>query len=198
MELCGGREAFVAQLDAYFGYGADPIEQLSDPPWDEARARGLALGRFDGTNNEVAIETPYAYAYAGAPDRTAEIVSGVMKYHYSDRPGGLPGNDDSGGLSSWYVWNAIGLFPVPGQELFLIGSPLFEEVEIQIGTSRLRIAVRRSGEGAIYLASIRLNGVALDRAFLSYAEVHGGGTLAIELTDAPGSFTPSELPPSYP
>ena len=57
----------MQKLDRFFGYGAAPALQLREPPWDEARARGMALGRFDGVNNEVMLETPYAYRYAGRP-----------------------------------------------------------------------------------------------------------------------------------
>ena len=195
--LCGGREAFIAQADAFFGFGARPVEQLRDPPWDEVRERGLRLGRFDGVNNEVTLETPYAYHYAGEPDRTAEIVAGVMAYHFSDTPGGLPGNDDSGALSSWYVWNAIGLFPVPGQGLFLVGSPIFDSVQLTVGGITFRIRVSRSNEEAIYPDKLRLNGGELCRTFLTYAEVLQGGALEIYLTDRPRSFVPTELPPSY-
>ena len=84
----------------------------------------MDLGRFDGTNTEVAMETPYARHFVGCPDHTARIVNGVLRLHYRDSCGGLPGNDDSGALSSWYVWNAIGLFPVAGQGIVrLAGHP---------------------------------------------------------------------------
>jgi predicted alpha-1,2-mannosidase len=195
--LCGGARGLVSRLDGYFGYGAPPVAQLGDPPWDAARDAGLALGRFDGINNEVALEAPFAYGYAGAPWRTAEIVDAVMRYQFNDSPGGLPGNDDSGALSSWYVWNATGLFPVPGQGIFWIGCPVFDGVEFRIGEDLFRIRAAGRGTRTIHLRSVRLNGRPLGRTYLRYDEVLSGGELDLSLGEKPGDFTVMELPPSY-
>ena len=70
------------------------------------------------------MEAPWAYHYAGRPDRTAEVVHAAVHNQFGTGRGGLPGNDDSGGLSSWYVWASLGLFPVAGQNLFLVNAPV--------------------------------------------------------------------------
>ena len=194
--LSGGPAKFAGQLDSFFGYGKEPVMQLGAPPWEPARSEAIKTGRFDGVNNEVTLETPYAYHYLGMPDKTAEVVSGVMEFHFSDKPGGLPGNDDSGGLSSWYSWNAIGLFPVPGQGIFFVGSPLFKHVVLMVGTKRFTIEVDKPSDEAIYPAAIEINGKDVRRTFLTYREVLNGGSLRIVLTGERGSFTPEELPPS--
>ena len=106
------------------------------------------------------LETPYAYHYAGRPDRSAEIVRAVMRHHFADSPGGLPGNDDSGALCAWYVWNAVDLFPVPGQGIFLLGSPTVERAEQTTGARSLQVARAADGPGAAYLHAVRLNGEA--------------------------------------
>ena len=106
------------------------------------------------------LETPYAYHYAGRPDRSAEIVRAVMRHHFADSPGGLPGNDDSSALSAWYVWNAVGLFPVPGQGIFLLGSPTVERAELTTGARSLQVSRAADGPGAAYLHAVRLNGEA--------------------------------------
>ena len=72
------------------------------------------------------MEAPWAYHYAGRPDRTTEVVRAVLDGAFGIGRGGLPGNDDSGGLSSWYVWASLGLFPVAGQSLFLVNAPSFD------------------------------------------------------------------------
>ena len=72
------------------------------------------------------LETPYAYTTPAAPTGAPRFVRAVMRHHFFDSPGGLPGNDDSGALCAWYVWNAVDLFPVPGQGIFLLGSPTVE------------------------------------------------------------------------
>ena len=79
--LAGGAARFVQKLDRFFGYGAAPALQLREPPWDEARARGMALGRFDGVNNEVMLETP-RLSLRRPPGRSAEIVRAVMRHHF--------------------------------------------------------------------------------------------------------------------
>ena len=99
IELAGGDEAFVDKLDQFFGY--------SEPP------DGSTVFRFEGLNNEPDMETPYAYIFAGRHDRSAEVVRAVLRYQFTTGRGGLPGNDDSGGLSSWYVWSALGIFRSP-------------------------------------------------------------------------------------
>ncbi len=94
--------------------------------------RGYALNRFEGLNNEPDMEAPWAYHYAGRPDRTAEVVHAAVHNQFGIGRGGLPGNDDSGGLSAWYVWAALGLFPVAGQSLFLINAPSFRAAELAV------------------------------------------------------------------
>ncbi|MEM6886056.1 MAG: glycoside hydrolase domain-containing protein, partial [Verrucomicrobiota bacterium] len=130
--LCGSKQQFVDMLNQFFGYGEPPCQQLEYPPDPEVEKAGYALRRFTGMNNEPDMETMYAYIYAGRHDRTAEVVHALMKYAYTTGRGGLPGNDDSGALSSWYVWSAMGVFPVSGQDLYLIGSPLFGRSEIKL------------------------------------------------------------------
>ena len=196
IDLAGGRARFVELLDRFFGFGAAPVRQLADPPWDNARAAGMALGRFDGTNNEVAIETPYAYLYAGRHDRTVDVIRGVTGFHYAATPGGLPGNDDSGALSSWYVWAVLGLMPVPGQGIFLLGSPHLSACEITLGERRFCVDAPGARADRPYVSSATLNGRDLDRAFLSYDEVLRGGTLRLRMTDRPTAFGRKQVPPS--
>ena len=78
------------------------------------------------------MEVPWAYHYVGRPDRTTEVVHALLHSAFGSGRGGLPGNDDSGGLSSWYVWASIGLFPVAGQSLFLVNAPSFDRTSIQV------------------------------------------------------------------
>ena len=118
-----------------------------------------------------------------------------MRHHFADSPGGLPGNDGSGALSVWYVWNAVGLFPVPGQGIFLLGSPTVERAELTTGERALTISAAADGPGALYLHAVRLNGEGLDRTWLTYDEVLGGGRLELRLGSDPTRFRPLSLPP---
>ncbi len=130
--LAGGDDAFVAMLDAFFGFGTGAVTQPGRRPAAEEMAAGYALNRFEGLNNEPDMEAPWAYHYAGRPDRTAEVVHAALTWQFGTGAGGLPGNDDSGGLSSWYVWASLGLFPVAGQSLFLVNAPAFARAALRV------------------------------------------------------------------
>ena len=199
--LAGGDDAFVGMLDAFFGFGAEPVRQPGVRPGLEELANGYALGRFEGLNNEPDMEAPWAYQYAGRPDRTAEVVHAAVHQQFGTGRGGLPGNDDSGGLSSWYVWASLGLFPVAGQNLFLVNAPSFAESEIRLGEGDLRIETTgfvepHAGGPAQYVQSVALNGDRLDRTWLRGDEVHRGGRLLVELGPEPSDWGRNARPPS--
>ncbi|WP_287270887.1 glycoside hydrolase domain-containing protein, partial [Microbacterium sp.] len=106
--------------------------------------------------------------------------------------GGLPGNDDSGGLSSWYVWASLGLFPVAGQNLVLLNAPSWRDAEIDVPGGTFAIHTRDFREptpdGPIqYVQSMTLDGRPLDRAWLTMDRLHRGGELVVTLGDRPGA-----------
>ena len=140
--MVGGDEAFVGMLDAFFGYGAPRVAQPGRRPGSAEMAAGYLLNRFEGLNNEPDMEAPWSYHYAGRPDRTAEIVHAALTWQFGTGRGGLPGNDDSGGLSSWYVWASLGLFPVAGQNLFLVNAPAFSRATLHLGDRDFVIETR--------------------------------------------------------
>jgi putative alpha-1,2-mannosidase len=158
---------------------------------------GYALNRFEGFNNEPDIETPYAYIYAGRHDRTAEVVRAGMKYMFTTGRGGLPGNNDSGGLTSCYIWNAIGLFPVTGQPIFLIGSPLFDAISLQLNGKTFEIEVENNAEDHIYVQCATLNGEPINRAYIKVDELYSGGVLKLTMAPHPSVWAHKTRPPSY-
>lgn len=199
----GGDEAYVALLDRFFGFGAEPVTLPGLRPSDEELNRGYALGRFEGLNNEPDMEAPWGYHYAGRPDRTAEVVHAALHQRFGTGPGGLPGNDDSGGLSSWYVWASLGLFPVAGQNLTLLSTPSWSEASVAVGGHQLDIVTRGFREPSAdtapqYVASVSLNGVEHPRPWLTGAELAAGGQLVMTLADAPTEWGTSIRPPSSP
>lgn len=201
IELAGGEQSFIELLDRFFGFGAAPVKQLGAPPFGSEVAAGYALNRFEGLNNEPDIEAPWAYHYAGRPDRTAEIVHGILQHQFGVGRGGLPGNDDSGGLSSWFVWASVGLFPVAGQSLFLLHPPAFERSTISTGAGELVIETdgfedRAPGSAPQYIVAVSLDGTPLDRSWLSGAEVRRGRVLRIRLANEPSTWATASRPPS--
>lgn len=195
--LHGGDAPFARDLERFFGYGAAPVRQPADPDdWKHAN-QGLALNRFQGFNNEPDMETPYAFVYAGRHDRACEVIRNALANQFHPGRGGLPGNNDSGGLTSAYVWNAIGLFPVAGQPCVLIGSPIFDAVRVRLPDAEFGITARGAATGDIYVRGATLNGRPLDRAWLTMKEFLRGGELALEMGSTPGDWARKHRPPSY-
>ena len=173
IEKCGGSEAFVSRLDTFFGKG------------------------YFNINNEPGFLTPCLYNYAGRPDRTAEIVTGLMKKYYTDRPDGLPGNDDSGAMSSWYAFQAMGFFPVAGQDVYLIGTPRFSRTILNLGNDKKLIIIAENlSEKNIYIESATLNGMPLDPCWFRHSDIAPGGTLKLTMAAKPGGWGTRVRPPS--
>lgn len=203
--LAGGDDAFVAMLDRFFGYGAEPVVQPGERPGAAEMAAGYALDRFEGLNNEPDMEAPWAYHYAGRPDRTAEVVHAAVHQRFGTGPGGLPGNDDSGGLSSWYVWASLGLFPVAGQSLFLVNAPAVPESRLHVPGGVLTVettgfATTGPPTSPRYVRAAWFDGRPLTRTWLPAAQVRDGGRLLLELGPEPGAWgtAPRDRPPSSP
>ncbi|MBL7200196.1 MAG: glycoside hydrolase family 92 protein [Anaerolineae bacterium] len=190
---------FVADLDRFFGYGAPPVVQPTDPADRDHMRWGHSLNRFEGYNNEPDIETPYAYLYAGRHDRAAEVVRAGIRFMYTTGRGGLPGNNDSGGLTSCYVWNAVGLFPVTGQPVMLIGSPIFDRATLQVGRRAFTVQAVGNSEENLYVQGATLNGAPIDRAYITVDELLAGGTLTLTMGPLPSGWArhPASRPPSY-
>ena len=206
--LSGGDKAFIRTLDEFFGFDAPPVTQVGRRPSTAEMAAGYALNRFEGLNNEPDMEAPWAYHYAGRPDRTAQVVQSALTWQFGTGPGGLPGNDDSGGLSSWYVWASLGLFPVAGQNLFLVNAPAFERATLRVGEQEFVIETSGHRELPIgadgvdrdppvqYVQSATLNGRPLHAAHLSGTDVHRGGRLHLRLGPEPSEWGTAIRPPS--
>jgi putative alpha-1,2-mannosidase len=154
------------------------------------------------------MEAPWAYHYAGRPDRTAQVVHSALTWQFGTGPGGLPGNDDSGGLSSWYVWASLGLFPVAGQNLFLVNAPAFPRSVLRIGDREFVVETSGHRETPVgsdglevepppqYVQSATLDGRPLEVAHLTAVQVHRGGRLHLVLGPEPSSWGTRVRPPS--
>jgi putative alpha-1,2-mannosidase len=197
--IAGNREAFVRNLDTFFGYGAPPVRQNEDPHNTAGMRAGEALSRFEGFNNETDMETPYAYIYAGRHDRTAEICRLGMDAMFAPGRGGICGNDDSGGLSAMYLCNTLGLFPASGLPYLFIGSPGLKEscLHLRNGNSFTVRSGNYSRENR-YVKEARLNGKPLSRAWLWVEELMAGGTLDLEMSPRPEAWDREPPPVLFP
>ena len=105
-----------------------------------------------GQGNEPAVGTPWVYDSAGAPWKTQRVVRQIVSTLYSPTPGGEPGNDDLGAMSSWYVWATLGLYPqTPGVPMLALGAPLFTSAVVHAGANTLTIKAPKAGDAAPYI-----------------------------------------------
>jgi predicted alpha-1,2-mannosidase len=197
IRLMGGRAAFNAKLDQLFveQYGTSKYKFLSQFP----DATGL-IGLY-AQGNEPSFHIPYLYDFSGEPWKTQQRVREIMNVWYGDGPLGIPGDDDGGATSSWFVLSAMGFYPVtPGSPVYEIGSPIFEKTSVRLGNGRL-FTVIANGVSARnkYIQSALLNGKPLDKPWFSHAEIANGGTLVLNMSDQPNrqwGSAPKDAPPS--
>lgn len=133
--------------------------------------------------NEPGILEPWQFSAAGRADLTQLHTRKIMRFAYSVEPDGMPGNDDFGALSSWYVWAAVGLYPLPGSKQYILGSPSFAEINITVGVTGsdvLSVVAHGASDAAIYVAKAQINGRSIDLAkapYIEHAEIVSGGLL---------------------
>lgn len=184
IEIAGGKENFVKLLDRFFGYGRPDVIQPSDPKDIDYIQNTMKKGIFEGFNNESDTESPFSYIYAGRHDRTCEIVRAGMKYMFTEGKGGIPGNNDSDALSSYYVFMALGIFPVAGQNLFLIGSPFVDSAVISLSNGKkLEIEVNGNSEDNIYVKSVSFNGKEINNFSIPADVLMQGGKMEFTMTN---------------
>ena len=141
-------------------------------------------------DNEPNFHIPYLFNYAGKPSKTQEWISKIREEFFTDGVGGLPGNDDLGSMSSWYVFNALGFYPVtPGVPQYNIGTPMFKKVTIHLpnGNDFVIRAENVSKENK-YIQSASLNGKALNNYWFSHAELEKGADLVLEMGPQPSDW----------
>ena len=141
IEACGGKEAFIKRLDTFFA------------------------NKHYNVANEPSFLTPYLYHWVGRPDLSVERINQIVHDNYDDTPNGLPGNDDSGAMSSWLVFNMMGIYPVAGQNLYLVGSPMIPAYTIHLPNGKKLKVVAKGEEWKM--------------ASLNHQQLLDGGTLML-------------------
>ncbi len=178
ISLSGGSKRFVQHLDSLFTmYLPDSFFAETE----DITREGIIGNYIHG--NEPSHHVPYLFNYAGAPRKTQYWVRHIMDTKYLGTPGGLSGNDDCGQMSAWYIFSALGFYPVaPGSDRYDLGSPLIKEAEINLENGKcFRItAVNQSPEN-VYVKKIELNGVKLDRLYITHSEIMCGGQLVFHM-----------------
>lgn len=175
IELFGGNEPFVDQLDALF---------LADEALNEGASADITgmIGQY-AHGNEPSHHTLYLYPYTGLQYKTAEKVREVCREFYTTRPDGLIGNEDCGQMSAWYIFTALGFYPVhPTAGEYVFGSPLCAEAVIHtVDGTDFKVVARNNSEENIYIQSVTLNGKPYHKFWISHADIMKGGELVFEM-----------------
>ncbi len=168
--LLGGNQPFTARLDTF--YNMSPV--ITPPKY--VGVVGTIGQHVQG--NQPSHHVPYFYDYAGKPWKTQETVRKVLNL-YRTGPGGICGNEDMGSLSSWYIFSAMGFYPVtPGNTSYAIGSPLIGEVTLHLQNDKtFTIIAENTSDKNKYIQSATLNGKPFNRAWIDHAEIMAGGIL---------------------
>jgi predicted alpha-1,2-mannosidase len=183
--LMGGPAAATAKLETFF-------DQLN-------------AGRFepyDWSGNEPSLWSPWEFDYFGAPWQTEDAVRRIVTTQYHDAPVNEPGNDDLGAISSWYVWAALGLYPVtPGTANLALASPLFPQASIELPDGKLLdLSAPGASTGAPYVHSLTVGGTASNDPWLPASVLSTGATLDFVVSAAPDrtwGAAPGDAPPSF-
>jgi putative alpha-1,2-mannosidase len=130
--------------------------------------------------NEPSFLTPCLYHWIGRPDLTSDRVRQIITENYTDKPDGLPGNDDSGAMSSWLAFHMMGLYPNAGQSYYLLHAPLIPEWTLLLSNGKsIRGIIKGKGT---HFEKVTLNGKLLSDARLEHSDLMGGGELVFYLS----------------
>jgi predicted alpha-1,2-mannosidase len=183
--MFGSREAFLTALEGFFDPApAEEAAALAQPTYE---LRYMPRNHY-WPSNEPDIQAPFLFARAGRPDLTAKWSDWARDTYFSSEPDGVPGNDDGGTLGSWFVLSAAGLYPVPGSDQWIIGSPIFPKLELQLPVGTFTIEASGVSAENIYVQSATLNGKPLERAEFRQSDLISGGKLVLTMGPSPSSW----------
>lgn len=179
ISLTGGNKAFVAKLDTFF-----TVSYQSGALNDNASG---FVGQY-AHGNEPSHHVAYLYACAGEPWKTQKYVAYIMNELYNDSSSGYAGNDDCGEMSAWYVFGALGFYPVnPVSGEYVIGTPMLEEAVIQLPDRKtFTVKAPRKEDNEVYICSMKLNGEKYTKNYITYQDIMKGGILEFVMTASPG------------
>lgn len=187
INLYGSDEKFVAKMDSVFNntdsvapgtYGGMIHEMIE---MKEAKMGQYAHG------NQPIQHMPYLYNYAGEPWKSQYWLRQIMSRLYNSTPDGFPGDEDQGGMSSWYVLSALGIYAVcPGTDQYVIGSPVFRRATITMENgNKFTIEAPDNSRENVYIAHATLNGVPHDKNYITYSDINKGGKLELRMSATP-------------
>ena len=179
IELLGGDVPFADKLDQLFTVESIKSEDAS------ADISGL-IGQY-AHGNEPGHHTTYLYAFVGQQWKTARLVRQILTTLYSDQPDGLSGNEDCGQMSAWYVFSAMGMYPVnPAAGIYVFGSPVIDEATIAVhGGKSFTIVTKNNSPENLYIQSVELNGKPYSKSYITHPDIIAGGELTFVMGPQP-------------
>lgn len=180
ISLTGGVERFGERLDSMFTY--EPTDRTKLPIFSTGMIGQYAHG------NEPGHHIIYLFNRINQPWKTQKYAAEVMRSLYTNEPSGLCGNEDCGQMSSWYVFSALGFYPVdPISGRYEIGSPLFPEAKLHLGNGKtFTIIAHNAGEENPYIQSVHVNGKPYDKSYITHQIIVQGDTVSFEMGNQPG------------
>ena len=172
--LFGGADNLVRAVDAMFA----ARDTRAEGEYNKSADISGLIGQYVH-GNEPSHHIPYLYALAGRPDKTAETVRKICSELYGASPDGLCGNDDCGQMSAWYLFSAMGFYPVnPNGLEYVVGAPQIGRAEISLpGGKKFTVVAHGLSEENKYVSAVSLNGKPLKGGVISHADILAGGKL---------------------
>jgi len=170
INLMGGNQKFTAKLDTFF--------TLANKPGDvNGNASGF-IGQY-AHGNEPSHHIAYLYNYAGQPWKTQFYVAKVLNELYNNSSSGYQGNEDCGQMASWYIFSSMGFYPVnPANGVYALGSPILKDAIMQLSNGKsFHVTVKNSSPANCYIQSVKLNGAAYDKTYITQQDIMNGGKL---------------------
>jgi putative alpha-1,2-mannosidase len=182
IDMMGGKQKFAAHLDELFSMHL-PDEFFAET--EDITREGIIGGYIHG--NEPAHHVAYLYNWTDQPWKTQERVRMILKHQYHSTPDGLGGNDDCGQMSAWYIFTALGFYPVaPASGQYMLGSPAIKTAVLRLENGKtLSIEARNQSDSNVYVQSVTVNGRNLGRNYITYTDIANGGKLVFTMSSRP-------------
>jgi predicted alpha-1,2-mannosidase len=183
VDLLGGQQAFLDRLTSFFEQSKTEWEGLAS----DSLLRSLPRPYY-WQANEPDIHAAYLFAQAGRPALTQRWARWVADTFYAPRPDGLPGNDDGGTMSAWYVFTALGLYPLAGSDQFILGAPRFPKAVLRLPGGTFTIDAPQASSTNLFVQSVTLDGQPLTTPVLRMGQLKPGGRLAFVMGPTPSHW----------
>lgn len=197
INLFGGNKPFINKLDQLF------VEGLKLSKWQYYAVHPDATGNVGQyvMGNEPSFHVPYLYNYAGQPWKTQKRIRMLMESWFRNDLMGICGDEDGGGMSAFYVFSAMGFYPVTaGLPYYVIGSPLFGKTSIKLDNGKtFTVIAKNNSQDNKYIQSAELNGQPYNKTYFSHEDILNGGTLILVMGNRPNkqwAVDDASIPPS--